>query len=179
MPAAGIRPLPGRRVHAASTATPSRPACASGEIGCVVGTDAASEGLNLQRLGTLINLDLPWNPTRLEQRKGRIQRIGQVRDTVYVYNMRYRGSVEDRVHQLLSSRLAAISGMFGQLPDTLEDVWVQVSKNDIARAQQVIDQVPAVHPFQLKYDRISNINWESCSEVLDTRLQLDLLTRGW
>jgi ERCC4-related helicase len=48
------------------------------EIRILVGTDAASEGLNLQRLGTLINLDLPWNPTRLEQRKGRIQRIRQV-----------------------------------------------------------------------------------------------------
>src|SRR5207253_2978990 len=55
-----------------------------GEIRLVVGTDAASEGLNLQRLGTLINLDLPWNPTRLEQRKGRIQRIGQVREEVFV-----------------------------------------------------------------------------------------------
>jgi superfamily II DNA/RNA helicase len=56
-----------------------------GEIRLLLGTDAASEGLNLQRLGTLINLDLPWNPTRLEQRKGRIQRIGQLSDTVYVY----------------------------------------------------------------------------------------------
>jgi SNF2 family DNA or RNA helicase len=40
--------------------------------------------LNRQWLGALINLDLPWNPTRLEQRKGRIQRIGQLRDVVYV-----------------------------------------------------------------------------------------------
>ena len=54
----------------------------TGELRLVLGTDAASEGLNLQRLGTLINLDLPWNPTRLEQRKGRIQRIGQIRDEV-------------------------------------------------------------------------------------------------
>ena len=44
------------------------------KIKILVGTDAASEGLNLQTLSTLINLDLPWNPTRLEQRKGRIQR---------------------------------------------------------------------------------------------------------
>ena len=99
----------------------------SGEIRLLVGTEAASEGLNLQRLGTLINLDLPWNPTRLEQRKGRIQRIGQARDIVFVYNMRYRDSVEDRVHQLLSSRLQAITDLFGQLPDTLEDVWVEVA----------------------------------------------------
>lgn len=68
-----------------------------GELRLVLGTDAASEGLNLQRLGTLINLDLPWNPTRLEQRKGRIQRIGQIRDEVLLYNMRYRDSVEDRL----------------------------------------------------------------------------------
>ncbi|MCK5230329.1 MAG: SWF/SNF helicase family protein, partial [Desulfobulbaceae bacterium] len=70
----------------------------TGEIRLLLGTDAASEGLNLQRLGTLINLDLPWNPTRLEQRKGRIQRIGQILDEINVYNMRYQGSVEDRVH---------------------------------------------------------------------------------
>jgi superfamily II DNA/RNA helicase len=42
----------------------------TGETRLLLGTDAASEGLNLQHLGTLINLDLPWNPTRLEQHKG-------------------------------------------------------------------------------------------------------------
>ena len=46
-----------------------------GELRLLLGTDAASEGLNLQQLGSLVNLDLPWNPSRLEQRKGRIQRI--------------------------------------------------------------------------------------------------------
>lgn len=54
------------------------------EIKILLGTDAASEGLNLQTLGSLINLDLPWNPTRLEQRKGRIQRIGQINDKIYI-----------------------------------------------------------------------------------------------
>lgn len=87
----------------------------------MVGTDAASEGLNLQTLGALINLDLPWNPTRLEQRKGRIQRIGQANDTVHIFNMRYKDSVEDRVHGLLSDRLKNITDVFGQLPDVLED----------------------------------------------------------
>ena len=53
-----------------------------GEINLLLGTDAASEGLNLQRLGALITIDLPWNPTCLEQRKGRIQRIGQARNQV-------------------------------------------------------------------------------------------------
>ena len=107
-----------------------------GEVRLLLGTDAASEGLNLQRLGTLVNLDLPWNPSRLEQRKGRIQRIGQVRSEVDVYNMRYANSVEDRVRELLSQRLARISHLFGQLPDTLEDAWVQVALGKIEEGAQ-------------------------------------------
>ena len=106
-----------------------------GELRLLLGTDAASEGLNLQRLGTLINLDLPWNPTRLEQRKGRIQRIGQLSDTVSLYNLRYLGSVEDRVHQLLSTRLHDIYTLFGQVPDVLEDVWTNVAFGEIERAK--------------------------------------------
>jgi hypothetical protein len=110
-----------------------------GELRLLLGTDAASEGLNLQRLGTLMNLDLPWNPTRLEQRKGRIQRIGQLRDKVLVYNMRYKDSVEDRVHQLLSDRLEGIFRLFGQLPDVLEDVWIDVAMGQIEQAKMTID----------------------------------------
>lgn len=149
------------------------------ELRLVIGTDAASEGLNLQRLGTLINLDLPWNPTRLEQRKGRIQRIGQVRDEVLIYNLRYRGSVEDRVHDLLSQRQESIYGLFGQLPDTLEDVWVQVALRNEARAREIIDAVPTVHPFEMRYDRVEPVDWESCGRVLDIEAQTDLLIRGW
>jgi hypothetical protein len=152
---------------------------ATGELRLVIGTDAASEGLNLQRLGSLINLDLPWNPTRLEQRKGRIQRIGQLRSEVLIYNMRYRGSVEDRVHQLLSERLANIRNMFGQIPDTLEDVWVAAALRDEEDAKRVIDAVPKRHPFEMKYDRIENVDWESCSRVLDSASQLEALRKGW
>lgn len=154
-------------------------AVGQGTVRLLVGTDAASEGLNLQAIGTLINLDLPWNPTRLEQRKGRIQRIGQRRDEVYIYNMRYRDSVEDRVHQLLSSRLHAIRDMFGQLPDTLEDVWVSAALHDEERARQIIDEVPPTHPFALRYDRVEPVDWESCSIVLHSRSQLEALLEGW
>lgn len=149
------------------------------ELRVLVGTDAASEGLNLQTLGSLINLDLPWNPTRLEQRKGRIQRIGQVNDKVYIYNMRYKGSVEDRVHELLSMRLENIYDMFGQIPDILEDVWVQVAVNNIEEAEKIIDAVPKQHPFELRYNQIKPINWEACSKVLDSHEKKKCLMSGW
>jgi superfamily II DNA/RNA helicase len=58
-------------------------------IRLVVATDAACEGLNLQTLGALINVDLPWNPSRLEQRLGRIKRFGQARRTVDILNLVY------------------------------------------------------------------------------------------
>ena len=153
----------------------------SREIKILVGTDAASEGLNLQTLGTLINLDLPWNPTRLEQRKGRIQRIGQQSDKVLIYNMRYKGSVEDRVHSMLSKRLQNISDIFGQLPDVLEDVWVQVAMGKKADAEKIIDAVPIQHPFEIKYEKqaVNNTNWEDCRIVLSESEKRKCLLDGW
>ena len=152
----------------------------SGELRLLIGTDAASEGLNLQRLGTLINLDLPWNPTKLEQRKGRIQRIGQSRETVDVLNLRYRGSVEDRVHELLSSRLASIRDMFGQIPDVLEDVWVDVAKGEIAEAERHINEVQNIkHPFDERYSEVKDIDWDTCTTVLSSSDIKDLMMKKW
>ena len=150
-----------------------------GEVRLLLGTDAASEGLNLQRLGALVNLDLPWNPSRLEQRKGRIQRIGQIRPEVDVYNMRYANSVEDRVRRLLSERLESISRLFGQLPDTLEDVWVRVALGEIEQAKRTIDAVPDEHPFALRYHEVGRVDWESCARVLDDDARRRSLSRGW
>lgn len=156
----------------------------SKQLKLLFGTDAASEGLNLQALGTLINLDLPWNPTRLEQRKGRIQRIGQEREEVLLYNMRYRGSVEDRVHQLLASRLKSIQDIFGQIPDTLEDVWVEVALKRESEAEKRIAEFSEndTHPFYNKYqnqENIKPIDWESCTEVLDSYEKRKYLMKGW
>ena len=152
----------------------------SGELKLLLGTDAASEGLNLQRLGTLINIDLPWNPTRLEQRKGRIQRIGQARSEIWIANLRYRDSVEDRVHQVLADRLEAIHGLFGQIPDTLEDVWVQVALNDEQAARQLIDRTTATrNPFDVKYSKVEDADWETCASVLNSVSMKELLSREW
>jgi superfamily II DNA/RNA helicase len=154
-------------------------AVTKGDIRLLLGTDAASEGLNLQKLGTLINLDLPWNPTRLEQRKGRIQRIGQLRDKVYILNLRYKDSVEDRVHELLSQRLESIYGMFGQIPDVLEAAWVEAALGDIEKAKKTIDAIPKQHPFELKYRRVEKTRWESCARVLGFNDRKQTLLKGW
>src|SRR3546814_9814036 len=74
------------------------------EVKLVVATDAACEGLNLQTLGTLINVDLPWNPSRLEQRIGRITRFGQTRDRVDMANLTYAGTNDEQIYRVLSDR---------------------------------------------------------------------------
>jgi len=151
-----------------------------GEINLLLGTDATSEGPNLQRLGALINIDLPWNPTRLEQRKGRIQRIGQARNQVWIANLRYRDSVEDKVHKVLAERLRAIHDLFGQIPDTLEDAWVKVALKDEAEIAHLIDQTTAIrNPFDRKYSKVEDAAWESCASVLNPVAGRELMKQGW
>lgn len=151
-----------------------------GEIKLLLGTDAASEGLNLQRLGTLINIDLPWNPTRLEQRKGRIQRIGQALNQVWIANLRYRDSVEDKVHRVLAERLQAIHELFRQIPVTLADVWVKVALNDEAEIAELIDQTTAArNPSEKKYSKVEDAAWETCASVLNPISVRELTETGW
>uniref|UniRef100_UPI003AF51F72 phospholipase D-like domain-containing anti-phage protein n=1 Tax=Thiolapillus sp. TaxID=2017437 RepID=UPI003AF51F72 len=95
------------------------------ETSIMVATDAACEGLNLQTLGALINIDLPWNPTRLEQRIGRIKRFGQLREKVDMLNLVNEQTVDEKVYERLSERMCNRYNLFGSLPDTIKDEWIE------------------------------------------------------
>ena len=97
-----------------------------GEIDILVCTDAAAEGLNLQTADLLVNFDLPWNPMKVEQRIGRIDRIGQRHETIYVSNLCYLNSAEEIVYGRLLSRLSHAGDVVGTqqislLPVTREE----------------------------------------------------------
>ena len=66
----------------------------------LIATEAGGEGINLQFCSHIINFDLPWNPMRLEQRIGRIHRLGQEKD-VKIYNFAIKGTVEEHVMKLI------------------------------------------------------------------------------
>jgi len=85
----------------------------------LLATDAASEGLNLQTCSYLINYDMPWNPMRVEQRIGRVDRLGQVRDTVVIRNFFIEGTVEEEVYRALATRIDLFSGIVGGLQPIL------------------------------------------------------------
>jgi len=153
------------------------------EIRLVVATDAACEGLNLQTLGTLINVDLPWNPSRLEQRLGRIKRFGQARSTVDMLNLVYNDTRDQTIYRVLSQRLKNVYDIFGSLPDTIEDDWI----DDEERLQDEMDayihkRKEAENAFTIRYrqtvDPEAN-RWEFCAEVLSRKDVVDRMQQGW
>ena len=82
------------------------------EARILISTDAGGEGLNLQFCHVVINYDIPWNPMRLEQRIGRVDRIGQ-KHTVRAVNFVFQNSVEHRVREVLEQKLGVIFEEFG------------------------------------------------------------------
>ena len=91
-------------------------------------TESASEGLNLQTCGVLINYDMPWNPMRVEQRIGRIDRIGQRYDEVQIHNYFFRDTVEAVVYDRLSDRINWFEHVVGTLQPILHNVGRAISK---------------------------------------------------
>jgi superfamily II DNA or RNA helicase len=93
-----------------------------GELRILLCTESASEGLNLQTCGVLINYDMPWNPMRVEQRIGRIDRIGQKYERVWIFNYFYRDSIEGRIYQALKDRINWFEDVVGNLQPILAEV---------------------------------------------------------
>jgi SNF2 family DNA or RNA helicase len=139
-----------------------------------VATEAAGEGINLQFCHLMINYDMPWNPTRLEQRLGRIHRIGQERD-VYAFNFVATDSedgqpiVEGRIlHRLLEKLDQMNEALEGRVFDVIGEV---LSLNDVnlpemlreaaydpRRLEEYLDQIDRIDPARLKqYEEATGI----------------------
>ncbi|WP_341536501.1 helicase-related protein [Aeromonas veronii] len=153
------------------------------EIRLVVATDAACEGLNLQTLGTLINIDLPWNPSRLEQRLGRIKRFGQARKFVDMLNLVYSETQDEKVYNVLSDRLRDTYDIFGSLPDTIDDDWINDEEVLNTRMNEYMhERKNAQDAFSVKYrgtlDPDAHL-WERCATVLSRRDIVSKLSEPW
>jgi SNF2 family DNA or RNA helicase len=84
----------------------------------LIATEAGGEGINLQFCHHIINFDLPWNPMRLEQRIGRIHRLGQEKD-VHIYNFAIMNTVEEHILKLLYEKIELFEKVIGDLDDIL------------------------------------------------------------
>ncbi|MBA3598675.1 MAG: helicase [Methylibium sp.] len=111
----------------------------NGEIDVLLCTDAAAEGLNLQTADLLVNFDLPWNPMKVEQRIGRIDRIGQRHNVIYVANLAYPGTAEEELYVRLQQRIGGAAGTVGAqqtiLLPVLPNDLRQLAAKEITREQ--------------------------------------------
>lgn len=107
----------------------------AGEIDTLVATDAGAEGLNLQeRCHTLFNYDLHWNPMRIEQRIGRVHRLGQRHD-VQVHNFVLKDSIDDYVVKLLYQKI----NLFTMTVGALETVLAESHEGEIDLEERVLE----------------------------------------
>lgn len=101
---------------------------AEGSIGILMCTDSASEGLNLQTGDVLINYDLPWNPMKVEQRIGRIDRIGQKNEVVKIINYAYEDGIDKQIYERLDDRLSLFDDVVGDTRPVLTGVESEISE---------------------------------------------------
>lgn len=101
------------------------------EVRILLATDAAGEGVNLQNANLMVNYDLPWNPNRLEQRFGRIHRIGQ-QQVCHLWNLVAKETREGEVYHRLLTKLETINEAFnGRVFDILGEVFEERSLKDL------------------------------------------------
>lgn len=94
----------------------------SGAAPIMISTDAGAEGQNLQFCNCVLNYDLPWNPMRIEQRIGRVDRLTQPRDEVFVANLFARNTIDEQVYRLLAEKLRMFELLFGQVTTILGEL---------------------------------------------------------
>jgi superfamily II DNA or RNA helicase len=115
-------------------------------------TQSGGEGRNIQFCNTLINFDVPWNPMAIEQRIGRIDRIGQSRE-VFVFNLVTRGTLEEQLLTLLDEKISMFELVVGEVgailggmeeerefPDLLLDAWLTATEEGRRQAFETLGQ---------------------------------------
>jgi hypothetical protein len=89
------------------------------DIRVLLSSEVGSEGLDMQFCDTIVNYDLPWNPMVVEQRIGRIDRIGQLAENIFIYNLIVKGSISEEIYERLENRIGIFEGTIGDLEPIL------------------------------------------------------------
>ncbi len=134
----------------------------AGESQFLVSTDAGGEGINLQFCHVMVNYDLPWNPMRIEQRIGRLDRIGQEHN-VLVLNLVIQDTVEARVRSLLESKLDLIRQQFGE--DRLADV-LSTLQEEFSFDRLYADAIARLEAQAVDLEAVAQAIYERALQVL-------------
>jgi ERCC4-related helicase len=105
------------------------------QVEVLVCSEAASEGLNLQAASAVVNVDMPWNPARVEQRIGRVDRIGQTSSDVKVVNVWYPDTYEARMYRVLIERFGGIINVLGPIMEIVAGNLVEAFEKGFKGAE--------------------------------------------
>ena len=153
--------------------------------GILLCTETASESLNLQFCSAVVNYDIPWNPMTLEQRAGRIDRIGQERPIVDVVNLFYEGTAEHDAYEAVARRFESIRANVGEYPPIIA-AGIQRIIRDEADPDAELERLIARNEFDI--NRL-NTEWAEPNVPLKPRItiadlerplrQPELMPPGW
>ena len=117
------------------------------DLPILLSTESGGEGRNLQFCNTLVNFDLPWNPMRIEQRIGRLHRIGQNRE-VFIFNLSVRETLEDHILHILENKINMFEMVIGEIEpllgylgeerefeDIVMEIWMRSRNHEEARSR--------------------------------------------
>ncbi len=128
-------------------------------------TDAGGVGLNLQTADTVVNLELPWNPAVLEQRIARVHRMGQKRP-VRVVNLLTRGTVEERVRQVLAAKRELFLGLFDGDEDEIA-IAAPGAGQFLSAVRELLDDAPPPPPSPAPAADSPAGLWRAAAELVD------------
>ena len=141
--------------------------------GILLCTETASESLNLQFCSAVVNYDIPWNPMTLEQRAGRIDRIGQERPVVDVVNLFYEGTAEHDAYEAVARRFESIRANVGEYPPIIA-AGIQRIIREETNPDDALEQLAARNEFDI--NRL-NSDWRSPNAPVNPRITMDDLEK--
>lgn len=108
----------------------------------LLSSEVGSEGIDLQFCRTVVNYDLPWNPMRVEQRIGRIDRVGQKSDSLSIVNFKVKGTIEERLYERLHEKLLLFSSSLGDLEaiigEEVQSLTVDLLSNELTDEETTV-----------------------------------------
>jgi hypothetical protein len=128
----------------------------SGELDVLIGTDSMSEGLNLQTSGRLINYDMPWNLMRVEQRIGRVDRIGSFYKDIRISNYFYADTVEEQVYKGIAEDYGDFTDIVGDAAPVLANIEKAIERLALAGHTTPKDIHSEVGEIRQQVDDIKN-----------------------
>jgi SNF2 family DNA or RNA helicase len=148
----------------------------------MISTESGAEGRNLQFCHQMVNYDLPWNPMRIEQRIGRIHRLGQTQE-VLIFNLAGRDTIEAYILDLLARKIRMFELVVGELDlvlgnidskrsfeALLRDAWIS-SSSDQELAQQIAELEALIDAAHRTFGQIQQTS-DSLSDLLDAREEI-------